>query len=186
MKEFGRIDYAANFAGIAGPLDVISDVSFAEFRQVMEINAFGLWLSMRAEIKQMSQQNSIEGIEEGRPQQTGSIVNAASVCSIQAGAATGGYTSSKHAVLGMTKSTALEVRSKGIRVNCVSPGFMLSGMQEPLLRGEYHTGEGEGPFDKAHAQKVWEDFEARQGRRPSLEEIGDVVVLLSSPRMSFV
>ena len=59
-------------------------------------------------------------------------------------------------------------------------------MQVPLLRGELHQGEGKGLFDKESAQKAWATFEARQGRRPSFDEVGDVVVLLSSPRMSFV
>ena len=63
---------------------------------------------------------------------------------------------------------------------------MLSGMQEPLLRGELHKGEQEGMFDKKNAQKSWAEFEERQGRRPSFDEIGDVVVMLSTPRMSFV
>lgn len=134
----------------------------------------------------MLKQDSIHGIEEGRPEQRGSIVNAASVLSVQAIGATSGYTTSKHAVLGLTRAMALEVRDRGIRVNCVSPGFFLSGMQEPLLKGELHKGDGEGLFDKDNAQKAWAGFEARQGRRPCFVEVGDVVVLLSSPRMSFV
>ena len=175
-----------NFAGIAGPLDTIDNTSTVEFKKVMEVNSFGVWLSMRAEIKQMLTQTPLEGTEGVRGGQRGSIVNAASVCSFQAGAATGAYTTSKHAVLGMTKATALEVRSQGVRVNCVSPGFMLSDMQKPMLRGEYHMGQGSGPFDKENVMKSWEEFEKRQGGRPGLEEIGNAVVLLSCSRMSFV
>ena len=149
----------------------------------MEVNSTGVWLSMRAEIKQMLKQEPLSGIEEGRVGQRGSIVNTASVLSIQGIAATSPYTASKHAVLGMTRAVALEVRDQGIRVNCVSPGFFISGMQEPLLRGELGK---DGLFSKENAQKAWEVFEKRQGRRPQLDEVGDGVVMLSSTRMSFV
>ncbi len=186
VKEFGRIDHAANFAGIAGPLDFSWDMPLSEYRKVIEVNTIGVWLSIRAEIKQMRKQDDLGDIEEGRRGQKGSIVSAASVLSIQGIGATSGYTTSKHAVLGMTKAMALEVRGHGIRVNCVSPGFVITDMQKPLLKGELSTGKEGGLFDKESVQKSWEKFEARQGGKPSFEEISDVVVLLSSPRMSFV
>ena len=86
------------------------------------------------------------------------------------------YTASKHAVHGITKTAALEARKHNIRVNAVSPGFLLTDMvKKPLV-------EGMGAF----GVELWKTFEARQGRSAVFEEVGDVVVLLSTPRMSLV
>lgn len=112
--------------------------------------------------------------EEGRIPQQGSIVNAASVNSIQAGAGTTGYTSSKHGVVGITKAASLEARGHNIRVNCVSPGFLATDLLKPALQ------------DGTLPQEVWNVYEKRQGRIASFDEVGDVVVLLSTPRMSLV
>ena len=78
-------------------------------------------------------------------------------------------------VSGMTRSAALEARSQGVRVNCVSPGFLRTKLlEEPL--------EAQGAF----SGQFWQGFEARQGRAATFDEVGDVVVMLSSPRMSLV
>lgn len=114
--------------------------------------------------------------EEGRPRQRGSIVNCASVNSIQAGAGTTGYSASKHAVIGLTKAAALEARRHDIRINAVSPGFLLTKLLDPFMK------QGDGVL----AGKAWEEYEGRQGRKATFDEVGDVVVLLSTPRMSLV
>ncbi|OAP65065.1 hypothetical protein AYL99_01037 [Fonsecaea erecta] len=175
VKEFGRIDYAANFAGIIGPLGETWETDTDQWKRVIEVNTVGVWLCNKYELKQMIKQESIE-VEEGRPRQRGSIVNCASVNSIQAGAGTSGYTASKHAVMGITKSVALEARRHDIRVNAVSPGFLLTKLLDPFMK------QGNGEL----ASKAWEEYEARQGRKATFDEIGDVVVLLSTPRMSLV
>ncbi|EXJ55089.1 hypothetical protein A1O7_08014 [Cladophialophora yegresii CBS 114405] len=175
VKEFGRIDYAANFAGIFGSTLPTWDMDAAAFRQVMEVNTTGVWLCNKHQLRQMRQQDSVE-VEEGRPPQRGSIVNCASVNSIQAGAGTTGYTAAKHAVAGLTKAAALEARGHDIRVNAVSPGFLLTKLLDPFM-GKYGSDEG---------MKQWEVHEKRQGRKATFEEVGDVVVLLSTPRMSLV
>ncbi|RVX67542.1 hypothetical protein B0A52_08895 [Exophiala mesophila] len=176
VNEFGRIDYAANFAGIIGPLGNTWDISLHDWQRVIDVNAIGLWLCNKHLLRQMMKQESIE-VEEHRPPQRGSIVNCASVNSIQAGAGTTGYSASKHAVMGITKAAALEARSHGIRVNAVSPGFLLTKLLDDFMKPEGGT---TSPDD------VWEKYEARQGRKATYDEIGDVVVLLSLPRMSLV
>jgi NAD(P)-dependent dehydrogenase (short-subunit alcohol dehydrogenase family) len=88
-------------------------------------------------------------------------------------ASSAAYIAAKHAVPGITKAAALEARSHGIRVNAVSPGFLLTKLVETAVND--HVG-GE----------MWNKFVARQGRMATFEEVGDVVVLLSSPRMSLV
>lgn len=163
-----------NFAGVVGPGEHIHCLNIADFQNTMNINTTGVLISTKIELQQMMKQESIE-VEAGRVPQRGSIVNCASVNSIQtvAGAAT--YTASKHAVVGLTKAAALEARGFDIRVNAVSPGFLRTPMITNLLSGAGHLAMG-----------FWEVFEKRQGREASFEEIGDVVVLLSTPRMSLV
>jgi len=173
VREFGRIDYAANFAGIVGPLNETVKTDLNEWRKVLEVNTIGVWLSMKHQLRQMLKQGSI-AVEDGRTEQRGSIVNAASVNSIQAGAGTSGYSASKHAVVGMTKAVALEARAGCIRVNCVSPGFLRTKLlDKPMSEGVI-------------PDEIWKGYEARQGRQATFDEIGDVVVLLSTPRMSLV
>ncbi|KAK3673218.1 hypothetical protein LTR78_006763 [Recurvomyces mirabilis] len=181
VKEFGRIDYAANFAGIAGPLSSVVDTDTNAWKRVLEVNALGVWLCMKHEIKQMVKQESIV-VESGRVDQRGSIVNCASVNSIQSGAGSSGYTAAKHAVLGMTKAGALEARSQGVRINCVSPGFL----KTKLLEEEFTKATGKSMLGGADASAgAWSKFEARQGREASFDEVGDVVVLLSTPHGGF-
>jgi NAD(P)-dependent dehydrogenase (short-subunit alcohol dehydrogenase family) len=114
--------------------------------------------------------------ESGRVSQLGSIVNCASVNSFQSFPGTVAYTASKHACHGITKAAALEARNHNIRVNAVSPGFLLTDMvKKPVVEG-----------GGAVSRKLWSQFEDRQGRTAAFEEVGDVVVLLSTPRMSLV
>ena len=86
------------------------------------------------------------------------------------------YTASKHAVHGITKAAALEARKHNIRVNAVSPGFLLTD----LVKGPIVDRGG------VQGEQLWKSFENRQGRAAVFEEVGDVVVLLSTPRMSLV
>jgi len=173
VSEFGRIDYAANFAGVGGPHKNISDTTVEEFEKVMAINTTGVFICTKHQLLQMMKQDSIE-VEAGRVPQRGSIVNCASVNSVQSMAGTGIYTASKHAVAGITKAAALEARQHGIRVNALSPGFILTKIAEPIVKSDPQVFE------------VWKTFEARQGRQGKPEEIGDAVALLSSTQMSLV
>jgi len=173
VAEFGRIDYAANFAGVGGPHKHISETTVEEWEKVMAVNTTGVFISTKHELLQMMKQDPIEG-EAGRVPQRGSIVNCASVNSVQSMAGTGIYTASKHAVAGLTKAAALEARQHGIRVNSLSPGFILTKIAEPIVKSDPQVFE------------AWKTFEARQGREGKPEEIGDAVALLSSPQMSLV
>ncbi|RFU33264.1 hypothetical protein B7463_g3057, partial [Scytalidium lignicola] len=165
VAEFGRIDYAANFAGVIGSSKCIWELTKEEFEQGMAVNSTGVLLNRS---------------EPGRFIQTGSIINCASVNSLQSMAGTATYTASKHAVVGITKGAALEARKYGIRVNAVSPGFLLTDMVKGAV-------ESEGKDVGTHlGTSIWKQFEARQGRSAVFEEIGDVVVLVSTPKMSLV
>lgn len=172
VQRFGRIDYAANFAGIFGSSDPITQMKLDDWNRTQNVNSTGILLSTKHEMLQMMSQASID-VEAGRPQQRGSIINCASVNSLQAMTNSAAYTASKHACAGITKAAALEGRPHGIRVNAVSPGFLLTNLVKPIEQ----TQDG---------KVLWDGFEKRQGRKAMMEEIGDVVVLMSLPRMSLV
>ena len=173
VEKFGRIDYAANFAGVLGPSQRVTDSDYDKWQKALAVNCDGVLLSMKHELRQMMKQTSHE-VEEGRVPQLGSIVNCASVNSLQSMQGVVAYTASKHAVHGMTKAAALEARQHSIRVNAVSPGFLRTKLLSPMMA----TKAGE---------ELWAKCEARQGREATgFEEVGDVVVLLSTPRMSLV
>ncbi|KAJ1686078.1 hypothetical protein LUZ63_017468 [Rhynchospora breviuscula] len=107
---FGTLDILVNNAGITGNkvLD-IREVDFQEFKKVFEVNVDGVFLGMKHAARIMI------------PHAKGSIISLASVASVIGGLGPHGYTGSKHAVLGLTKSVAAELGKHGIRVNCVSP-----------------------------------------------------------------
>ncbi|KAJ5951522.1 uncharacterized protein N7479_009935 [Penicillium vulpinum] len=176
VAAFGRIDYAANFAGIAGPFGKTWETDYDAWNRPQQINAGGTFLCMKHQLKQMMKQDPIKG-ENGRVSQRGSIVNCASINSMLSVAGARSYTASKHAVVGMTKAAALEAREHGIRVNAVSPGFIMTQLLGNDLAAAVASGKIESP---------WKPQEERQGRKASPDEIGDVVVLLSTPRMSLV
>jgi NAD(P)-dependent dehydrogenase (short-subunit alcohol dehydrogenase family) len=173
VQRFGRIDYAANFAGIMGPSSSIAEMKLEEWQKTQDVNATGILLATKYEMRQMMKQNSIDGIEPGRIPQSGSIINCASVNSLQAMPNSAAYTASKHACAGITKAAALEGRAHNIRVNAVSPGFLLTNLVKPIESTEA-------------GKMLWEGFEKRQGRKALFEEVGDAVVLMSLPRMSLV
>jgi len=174
VERFGRIDYAANFAGITGGGHLVSEITLESFEQVMAVNTSGVLLSTKYELRQMMKQNSTES--EAKPVSlAGSIVNCASVNSIQAHRGSVAYTASKHAVVGVTKVAALEARKYGIRVNAISPGFLYTPMIAAAL----------GPAGEAGAAQ-WKTYQDRQGRQATFDEIGEAVALLSAPNMSLI
>ncbi|KAH0829697.1 Levodione reductase [Fonsecaea pedrosoi] len=174
VAEFGRLDYAANAAGVAGPLGFTTAVDAAAFDKCLKINTLGVFICMKFQLRQMEKQQPLT-LEGRRVPQRGAIVNFASVNSIMSGSTTVAYTASKHAVYGMTKTAALEYRQKNIRVNALSPGFVYTSMAAT-----------DGSLGDPRLAEAWAGFEARQGRTAWPEEIGDAVALLCSPKMSLV
>jgi len=160
-KTRGRLDCAFNNAGVEGEVAYTADQSERAFERVITVNVKGVWLCMKYEIKQM--------VKQGR----GAIVNTASAAGLIGFPALPIYVASKHAVLGLTKTAALEYARAGIRVNAICPGPIETPMMERI-------GSAEGQATRA-------DFEAfvPMRRYGTPEEMAQAVTWLCSDAASF-
>jgi 3alpha(or 20beta)-hydroxysteroid dehydrogenase len=115
IGAFGQLDVLVNNAGVL-KFASIADMPLADFRRILEVNAVGCWLGMKAVIEPMSAAGG------------GSIVNISSIEGFTGAAGLSAYSASKFAVRGMTKAAASELGTFGIRVNSVHPGGVLTRM----------------------------------------------------------
>ncbi|KAK8037833.1 2-5-dichloro-2-5-cyclohexadiene-1-4-diol dehydrogenase [Apiospora marii] len=176
VSDVGRIDYCVNCAGIgADKASDIASLSLAEFQRFLDLNATGMFLVTReASIAMRAQEPQPMSLDSpGRGTTRGAIVNLASASSLVATPGIASYTTSKHAALGLTKSSALDNASYGIRVNCVCPTWV----DTPMVRQAMEKVEGLADFIQG-AVPV--------GRIALPEEVADAVVFLCSPRSSYM
>ncbi|XP_058734922.1 borneol dehydrogenase, mitochondrial-like [Vicia villosa] len=123
VSKYGKLDIMLNNAGIAGVNNTnILDFKLSEFQQVININLVGVFLGTKHASRVMI------------PARRGCIINTASICGSIGGVANHAYTSSKHAVVGLTRNTAVELGPFGVRVNCVSPYIVLTPMATKYLK----------------------------------------------------
>jgi len=160
VRTFGRVDYAFNNAGTSGNNALLIDQTDENFDHVFSVNVKSLFMLLKDEIRQMLRQGS-----------GGSIVNAASVSRLVATPTAGHYIASKHAVLGLTKTAAVEYGQYGIRVNAVSPGAVRTDMLLQVFASEQ-------AIERLAAVHPL-------GRIGNPEEIADAVVWLFSDNSSY-
>ncbi len=161
IDTYGRLDYAFNNAGIEGEQAITADCSDENWEKTIGINLKGLWLCMKHEIPHM--------LNAGK----GAIVNCASIAGLVGFPGLPAYVASKHAIVGLTKTAALEYAKQGIRVNAVCPGVIKTPMVDRF------TGQ-----DKA-VEKQFEDMEPI-GRMGQPDEVAEAVIWLCSDLASFV
>ncbi|KAI0179228.1 NAD(P)-binding protein [Hypoxylon sp. FL1284] len=173
VQSFGRIDYCVICAGIICKiLREIADADIDEFMRIQQINVTGTFLALRAVTHVMRSQEPLENFpgKANRGITRGSIVTLGSIASCSVEKLSMQYTTSKHAVLGMTKAAALDSAKHGIRVNCVCPGFVDTGMIRHLIIDDDTAATSASPM----------------GRLSQPEEVADAITFLCSPRSSFI
>lgn len=162
VSAFGRIDCAFNNAGIEGTLATTADCTEENFDRTIAINLKGVWLCLRYEIQQMLRQGG-----------GGAIVNMSSVAGLVGFNNLPAYVASKHGVIGLTKTAALEYAKSGIRINAICPGVIHTEMIDRVT--------GKDPA----VEKQFIGLEPI-GRMGTPEEIAAVAVWLCSKAASFV
>ena len=161
ISTFGRLDAAFNNAGVQSPAVETAESSSEEFERVNAINLRGVWSCMKYELRQMREQGS------------GAIVNCSSIGGLIGIPGRAIYHASKHGVIGLTKSAALEYASKGIRINAVCPGTIDTPMVADMLAKE-----PDAMKDILRDQPI--------GRLGRADEIASAVLWLCSQGASFV
>jgi 3alpha(or 20beta)-hydroxysteroid dehydrogenase len=167
VDAHGRIDLFFNNAGIEGRMAPMTELSVDDFDRVWAVNARGVFMGLRSVLKVM------------KPRESGAIVNTASMAAIRGAATFSPYIAAKHAVLGLTKSAALEGAPFGIRVNAVAPGHIDTRMARDLT-AQINPSDPDGVF-KQTASTI--PLGKRYG---TAEEVANLVVWLLSDEARYV
>jgi NAD(P)-dependent dehydrogenase (short-subunit alcohol dehydrogenase family) len=157
VDDHGRLDLAANVAGVPGAYAEVADSTTDTWRRTMAVNLDGVYFCLRAELRAGAR----------------SIVNVASSAGRMGVPGLAAYSASKHGVIGLTRSAALEVARRGVRVNCVCPG----AVHTPMLRG--FVGGDEQALEAMGKR-------APMGRLGEPAEIAEAIAWLLSDAASFV
>jgi len=166
IEKFGTIDVFYNNAGIEGDIAPITKYSLQSFRRVLDVNVVGVFLGLKHVLPVMLKANK------------GSIINTASIAGLIGSPDIAVYSASKHAVIGLTKSAALECAGSAVRVNCVCPGLIDSRMLSAIVEGR---NPGNAPVPN---EQIVERTPARRLGKAS--EVASIVAFLASDEASYV
>ncbi len=166
MNQFGRIDIFFNNAGIEGKFNFITEQAVEDFDQVMNVNVRGVFLGLKHVLPIMKNQES------------GSIINTSSVAGLMGFPGLTPYAASKHAVVGLTKTVALEVADKNVRVNSIHPAPVNTRMMRSVEAGA-------NPED-AEAMKETYTQLIPLGRYGEPIDVANLVLFLASDESSFI
>jgi len=162
-SSHGRLDIAVNSAGVSGTYASIAETSVDEWRRVLDVNLTSVFLCVQAELRQMLAQDPPGG----------AIVNVASAAGAMGVPGLAHYSASKHGVIGLTKTAALEVVRKNIRVNAVLPGTVRTPMLQAFAGGD----EGVDAMAKVSSPMA---------RAADPSEIAAAIVFLCLPTSSYI
>lgn len=158
VDRYGRLDIAFNNAGVGGDLKPLGKLPLEEWHRVLDINLSGIFYCMRYEIPVMLTQ------ETG-----GVIVNTASILGQVGSGMLPAYVAAKHGVIGLTQDAALAYSAKGLRINCIGPGYIATPMMETQHETVKQASIRMHPI----------------GRKGQPEEVAELVIWLSSDKASF-
>ena len=161
IEHYGRLDYGVNNAAIAIETAELAECDTEKFQQMLQTNVMGVFWCMKYQIKQMLKQGN------------GSIVNLASIAGLNGIPWVSTYSSTKHAVIGLTKSAALDYATRNIRINAVAPGAIKTDIIEQQI--------AMGTYD----EKMIVAMEP-MGRMGKAQEIANGIAWLCSDEASFV
>ena len=162
VSTYGRLDAAFNNAGVNSDAAPLLETSDDEFGRVMNVNLRGVWNCMKAELRQM--------VAQGR----GAIVNCSSIGGLKGSRGRSAYSASKHAVIGLTRSAALDYAASNIRINAVCPGMVHTPMAVTVTNN----------YDPEIVRRMV--AQEPIGRFGEPEEIAEDVLFLCSPAASFM
>lgn len=161
VLEYGKLDCAFNNAGVQTPQRPMAEITYEEFDKTVAVDLKGVWNCMKFEIEHMLKQGG------------GAIVNTSSQGGVMGFPGQAAYIACKHAVIGLTKTACLDYASKGIRINAVLPGVILTPMAKDLMKRNPQV-----------EQELLRDIPA--GRMGEPYEIANTVMWLCSPYSTFV
>lgn len=158
VERFGRLDVAFNNAGVENKAAPVHEIALAEWDRILDVNLRGTFVCMKHELAQMVRQGG------------GVIVNTSSGAGIRGVAGGASYAASKHAIIGLTKSAALDYAKQNIRVNAILPGNIETPMMDRFTNGDIQKAIDLEPV----------------GRLGKPEEIADAVLWMSADLGAFV
>jgi len=166
VETFGGLDIVFNNAGIEGAVARLEDYDEETFERVLRVNVIGVWLTMKFAIPALRNSGG------------GSIINTSSGLGLVGLPGLGAYVASKHAVVGLTRTAALELAAENIRVNAICPGPIGTRMMDSI--------EDLSGFDEPGTARELYEASVPMGRYGTPEEVAQLVCFLGSEASSFI